>query len=493
MRASANISNKQGVFFSVESLRLKIDESNKLLSKALYALYDLGCLSSPTTTTFDELSIKTILVNDYEDDVDFLCSNIDGSLKLETLRLKFASKMSKNKEFVVIVNNLYNYYKSKEDLESLHKTLSMVLNQNSNIVSMIPKVSVSESIISYRTQLPLTQRVVRDSIIAEEGYVIKRFSLAFIVYKALCQVVGIPLSTIKESVKNCKSIFIDGISLNEELEFIPLLLSGDLHLTSENGKLLSETVMSYYKDARDDIEITYGKTTFENTILIKSFKNRMAYIEKLREKLGEEKKECLVSQFDIYFQIKGITTVRPKELSTIGNYIVDHVNKTSLNKINSLHGYTGEFISDADCTYMHLKKGGIPTSLLIQSIVDGKLVTKEGLFYNITQLTNSDGSPLKSVIGNECKLNYQDLGYVLKTLKTNKSELRSFIYSKCNPVLQSELPVYKYKNIISDIAELLLKAECGITDCKYVADADTSDTLLAQACYEAELLISTII
>lgn len=477
---------------SMEKLLTAYDECSKKVNESLYYLFEHGYISTPSV--YDEVSVRSVLVNALEDDIKYLCSNLTGEVDLSELRVKYALTVLRNNYYARDLTYLYNYLNAKNNLDDLAEAIR-ISKRFANEVK--PLISISRTNISYRCKINFSNPVIVDCIDLPEGYKLKTIDLRLCTYKKLCLSAKIPTSIIVDAIKSNKALFIKDLTLRKELDFLPLLLSGELVSDTKWGSYLEIAVINYYKQVNSNDKTT-SVSGYDFTVLQDSYTSRTTYLNSILVKLGEYEPICLSLDY-AYVQVKGVEAKRHVSMPSIipkhvGAYVIDNFGN-ELSYINLLRGVTGEFLPSSVVKSYKLKVKGLPTEMRCLKVDEGNLVESKEQYYNISQLSTKDDESIESCIGSNYKIFSYSLDYVLSSLGTNEHDLRLYLYMNIQPKLDVEIPINQYKNMISEFAFIFINAKCGVLEPK-LQDMNRSyytDELVAKASYEAEQYVKQLL
>lgn len=498
MRLSATSINNRGVKLSVTKLKECAFELNSKVGKALYVLYDMGYLSSPSA--FNRETVLKGLLQEFPSDVSILMSNMDGNFNIDSLRIRHGLLATNNESFRSVIKVVYSYYRNSEELEIINKLLCNKSISNKTDYAFNPKISVSESVINFRCPVDLNSRAVQSCLVPDMGYEFKEYKLSHLVVLGLCRKVGVPDEVFQSHNTSGKAIFLKGLSLSDEADLINPLIKGDLPTSGEFASLLESSIFSYYKDIMEDSSVRYGRMAYDAEIYSICFKDRMDYVARLRKTMQAVGGiEYLLTQTSIVYQVpSGTLSVKRKEFNwdTIGNFILDWGTASELHKVNLIEGVSGEFISEKYCTGMKYKKTGAPTMLKsVVNLGNGEIRVDTLPYYNIINVRDASDSEIPPLMGRRYQFVFSDISEVLSKFGArSQEELTEGLYKKVITSFSLTCLDSEYRLLVSDLAVGLIFMDCGYPEFKSLVSNKSFITkdIFYKACYDADMLFKSL-
>lgn len=496
MRLTASQINENQILLSVSKLKETLTRCDSTLNRIKLKLFDLGFLSNPNV--FDEKVIRRALVEEFDDNIDLLCSNLDGSLQLNSTRLMFAEFVSDDADFREIAHYLYLYYKNVENMKALKKTLdSNVVRSKAEVIELNPKISVAESIIKSRCQVEFDNPAVRSCIVPHEGYEIVSYDMKYLVYGTICTQMGVSEEDLVNARELDNGLFINGLTFKQEVNFVNELVKGDLVSTTALGDKLENDILEYYRSIRDDDTLTYGKITYDADIYAKSFKARMSLVGSIRNE-NPDLVPCFLTNDTVMFEKKKEhSTFTGYAWNIVGNYVLDWATQDELPKINTLLGYSGEFVAEKDCKKLGFKRiaNAVP---VIMKVLDSNGDLIEVPYFSISQLSDRDGNPIVAHVGNGITFDFMSMGDALNLLNCqNREVLPIVLYTKYTPAISLDgigCTEVEFKKLVCDLTLALIEADCGVIEYEStLADKSfVTDDIFLNASFEAERLFNSL-
>jgi hypothetical protein len=229
-----------------------------------------------------------------------------------------------------------------------------------------------------------------------------------------------------------KSLFIKGLTFNEELDYVQDLLEGTINADGDFGNLLRTKFLEYYAKTFNTEITSMGYITFAQTVYSHCFDMKEEQID-LFNFHRKGYRPFAVNNTGIYYLIKNNKQVEDKEVFC-GNYALDWGTDKNLGVAERLSGMCGEYVSTE-----YLAEKGIEYDIVPVQGLDGK---------QYISLTDLNGV-LEPKMGRVMEFDFKDeIDFDVNGIKD--------IYFNCNG-LDSE-------DMADDVAQMLLaygKAECG--------------------------------
>jgi hypothetical protein len=463
-----------------------------LVNKNLFLLYEHGLLDTPSE--YKEGLIRSALVDILGSDIDYISSNLTGDLDISALRIKYALTALKDHQGVSDLQVLHDYLSAKENLDDISEALRISKKFN---YSVKPLISISRLSVTYRCKINFANPAVIKCIKPMEGYKLQALDLKLPTYKSLCKLVGVPSRVVQDAIRCNKSIFIPNTTLRKEIEFLPLLITGDLYCNSKWDVNLDSAVISYYKERGQETKVYQEIPSYASYVLDKSYDLRSRVLNAKIAKLGEVI-PVGVSLYSAFAYVKGVEVTRhvstPKVTSNLGAYAITNQGE-EFQYYNLISGVCGEFLSSKDIRTYKLKVHGLPTYIKTLELCGNQIIEHSAPYYSILQLTTADGEAIQSCVGEDYKVFPYTLDYVASFLGTSAKNIVPYIYMSVAPKLEVEISLPYYKNMITEFVYLFLCAKCGVLSPK-LEDRNRSyytDELVKKACYEAELYVKDLL
>ena len=324
---------KEGFKFSKSRLEEKLIYYIGLRGRSIFELADRGYQNSPNI--FDEISFRSYILKTYPQISKYLVGAYDDSFKLEHVQL--AIMKTDDDELKYILNLYYNILVANNFISLAKRVIDNVgFKKSKDITEVQSRLCLNGKVDSYG-KVPLDNELCYEIINLPEGKKLKSVCFTNILRDHLLKRLGV------EDVDN-KAKFIEGVSLNEELELFNFILSGCCECDGEFGNLLNEDIEKHIK---------YYKATSSNALSIPEYASEI-FTESIDD-ITKYTSEIISSENGTYFFITNSRIyylVDSDEFENkyfkggvlnVGAYCVDTYNRVELPKIANLLGLCGEF------------------------------------------------------------------------------------------------------------------------------------------------------
>ena len=416
MRVIANQINEKPIHIDLWKLERTYKKYLGKRNRAIFELYQLGVLDNPVYMDFK--MVKRFLIEEFKPVMKYLVSGVDGMLMLERRQFKLASEIYKEDEdFNAFALALNDYYESQYIIEELQKIRSKIKSRMTGC-DIPPRVAVSTSAVTTRCKIDFCNSGVQECVTLSDGMELKYIDLTDSIMRGIAKVVEISDEEFEQSRSENKSLFIDGITYNQELNYIDLLLTGQTVLNGRFGERLKKKIIEYYNVNFNDTDNNIGYEKFDEVVYRSCFDLREKQIGTIEN--STIFRPFIADNFGIYFEIPSTNSNKAEGLYDMdtdvvyGNYCVNAETGIEFSETERLLGLCGEFVSED-----YKKKNNLVCRTLpIQ--IDGKK------YYCVTDI---EGETIKPVLEDETFFEFTDINDVfgklyIKEIQTFKSYLK---------------------------------------------------------------------
>lgn len=490
-------------------------EAHMLKGRGRMHLYDLGFQSSPSE--FSKSEFRGHLVSWFPNWVKFLYSSSSAEIQLDCVMLKYAKLKSRldtreDKEthalFEDVLSACEDYLKGEEMLNGVRLLVSKSNLSPKSDKRIKPCVHM-ESGVEDHGRYALGTRGIYNCFVRKPNTHLETIDVRspYLIKTADC--VGVSEEDIKKHILTGKAFFIKGFSRADEVQFTDYLLDGTIVADGIFGKYLTDAITANYKKSfNNDKRFIYQ--TFKSKVFLEALPEMSKIVaEKRSEVLNAGGRDFYINNEMVVFEVpdeedaksRG-TGVVPTVLNT-GAYIEDYMGKSNLARINTLNGYSGEFISANDVASKRYYAVGTPITLYSYVDNKGKLEIYRDKYYSIDDVSYSDKRALSGEliektliphIGSSKQVEYKSLEDINKRFGvSHKSCLTDRIFAEYRDEIPQRQGVL-YQVLVSELVAALLEADCMIFTHKMLGldySPITEETYFS-AKYDAEMLYRQI-
>lgn len=500
--ACTNINNK-GIILSKELINKVVFKYNGMLGRALYKLYDMGYQSSPAI--FNPIDFRSILFSDFSYDIYLLRDNLRGKIDLsDELMIKYAILKTDNEAFRDILSIYLDILVAKKALDSYNTLLSKVkLPKKNDLVKVKSRLGVSGSVKNYNT-LPLDVPAIRESFYVGDDEELVHFDTSDIMVKEIIKRLGYSEDDYLEHKKSGQPFFISGVSQDDEVYLMPIIISGKIVADGKFGKELINDIQKYYNDFYETHTSKVHCLNYEEVIFNSALVERISLIKEKRANFVDKPfRDFYATTNEVIFAVK---VDKEKEVRSyfrgnklkLGVATLSHENRCEFSKINTLSGLCGEFIHENDVRDKGWVAKGLPVPIKFGVVSGKKLKISELNYYPIYNVYYSDdvnSSNVEPLLGNDIHITVSDINEVFKHLGVlDKAELfNKFLKETYVSLPSSDINRASYEQLVADLATALVYAECGYLDYDMYGTGYSwvTDEIFYKASTEAEELFKS--
>lgn len=503
--ACTNI-NKNGISLNKDLIFKNIYKYNGVLGRALFRLYDLGYQSSPSV--FDFVDFRQAITSDFSSELSLLRNNMSGKIELDDENLvKYAMIKTGDDSFKELLSIYLDVLVAQKALDSYNNLLSRVkVPKKSNIVNVKPRLGVSGSVHNYNT-LPLDNEAIQECFILDDDETLVVFNTSDVLVKEIIKDLGYSMEDYNSHKDSGKSFFINGVSQEDELELLPIIISGKVVADGRFGAELSERIKNYYSDFYANHDSRVHCLRYEEVIFNNASDERIALNNaKRRSFVDKPFREFYVTTNSIIFAVKGETSNFSKSYFKngkiqLGVATLSHDNRSEFSKINTLCGLCGEFIHENTIREKGWIAEGLPVQIKFGMLSGKKFRLSELSYYPIyniyySQSNGEKGANILPLLGNDIHIvvsNFEEISEKLGV--SSKIDLFRLCLKKTDVDLPSkEINRVKYEELVADLTTALIYAECGELEYHLCGSDYTwvNDEIFYRASVEAEGLFRVL-
>lgn len=495
--ATTNINNS-GITLRKSTINKLIFKYNGVLGRALFKLYDLGYQSSPAS--FDLVDFRGALLNDFPKEIFLLRDNMTGKIALEDeVMVKYAMFKTIDKDFKSVLSIYLDILVAEKALDSFNVLVSKVkMPKKSDFIKIKPRLGVSGGVSNFNT-LPLDNPAIRESFLVEDDEELITYNTSEIMVKDILIRLGYSNEDYLVHKNSGESFFITGVSQEDELSLLPIIISGKVIADGKFGAELVSDVNKYYEDFYKTHDARIHCLNYEEVIFNSALDERVGLINEKRKSFGDKSfREFYVTTNEIIFAVKTQSDsikrsyFKDNKLQ-LGIATLSHENRSEFSKINTLCGLCGEFIHESVVVEKGWVVEGLPVSIKFGLLTGKRFKLNELNYYPIYNVRYSDDSTsITPLLGNEIHIVVSELEEVFEKLGvSSKAELFNKFLDATDVNLPSpEVNRRKYEELIADLSTALVYGECGILDYDMygVGYNWVTDDIFYRACTEAEQL-----
>jgi len=274
-----------------------MSRNTNLYSVALHNLCELGF--SPSPFCYNDIDVKQAIIEEFPSEIKYLRKSLHAGVSFSTETVRYASKASKNSEFREVMSVYATLLKSGQALRDCESLLDEVKFRKNGTADINLRVVVSNG-VEKKTQLPLYPE-----LLFEKGYgKIKKVNIMECVSHKICTVIGISDTIFERYKESNKSMFIEGVSFEDELSFMDSILKGNLPLNGKYGKLLIDDMLNYYKVNNSTFgESSTGVLPYDASIYNSVVHERVSMLNEVRDEVYRKGgTELYLDNTYIYYQ-----------------------------------------------------------------------------------------------------------------------------------------------------------------------------------------------
>lgn len=498
MRIACTTINNNGVSLKKSLINESLFKYNGVFGRALFKLYDLGYQNSPSV--FDLTDFRSALLSDFPDEISLLRNNLAGKIELDNEDIiKYAMLKTTNAEFKNLLSIYHDVLVSKNALKAFDTLLSHIkLPKKSDIVKVKSRLGVSGSVHNFNS-LPLDCIPVQECFNLNDNETLVRYNTADIMVKAILLRLGYSLDEYISHKESGEPFFISGVSQEDELSLLSIIISGKVVADGKFGKELMDDVNKYYEDFYKTHDAHIHCLNYEEVIFNASLDERISLINEKRKSFTANFREFYVTTNEIIFVVEkddiisSSTSYFKDNKLHLGAVTVSHENRCEFSKINTLCGLCGEFIHESVVKEKGLIAKGLPVSIKFGLVIGKRFKLSSLNYYPIYNVYYSDeSSNIVPLLGNDIHIIMSDIETIFQKFGVScKAELFDYILKATDVDLpSSDISRVEYEKLVSDLTTALIYAECGILDYDMYGSNYTwvTDDIFYRACIEAENL-----
>lgn len=499
MRIACNNINNSGILINKDLLNKCIFKYNGMFGRALFKLYDLGYQSSPAI--FDLYDFRSCLFDDFPDEKYLLRDNLSGKVDIsDSNMIKYAIMKTSNQEFKEVLSIYLDILVAEKALNAFTLLLSRIkIPKKSSVIKLKSRLGVSGAVKNYNN-LPFDVDAVRECIIVPDDEYLVTYNTSHVLVKKILERLGYSSDSYEEYKKSGKSFFISGVSQDDEIKLLSLIISGKINADGKFGKELVDDVNKYYNDFYTSHNQKVHCLNYEEVIFNSAIDERNNLIAKRREELSKYGfRDFYITNDSIIFAVKKNSDVsfdKPyfeNNTLKLGIATLSHENKNEFSKINTLCGLCGEFIHESIVKENNWYTKGVPLSIKFGLFSGKRFRLSELSYYPIYNVFYSEKDcEVKPLLGNEIHIIVRDWNETLNQLGVSSvSQLYDLFLKAVDVDLPSpDIDRVKYEKLIADLTTALVCAECGVLEYKMQGSRYTwlTDDIFYKACVRAEEL-----
>lgn len=491
-------------------------EAYMLKGRGRMKLYDLGFQSSPSE--FSKLEFREHLVNWFPKWFKFLYSSSSAEIQLDCLMLKYAKLKSRldlsvdNESHILFENVLSaceEYLMGSEMLDSVRLLVSKS-NLSSNSNKRIKPCMHMSSGVEDHGRYALGNRGVYRCIVRKPNTHLETIDARSPYLIKTAQCVGVSDSDITNHLRSGKAFFIKGFSRAEELDFIDYLLDGTIVADGTFGGYLANAVTSNYKKSfNNDKRFIYQ--TFKSQVFLEALPEMGKIVANKRKSvLDAGGRDFYINNEFVMFEVPNEgeeaisdSCIVPRVVNT-GAYIEDYMGTTHLARINTLNGYSGEFISASDVATNGYYAVGTPVVLYSYANSKGGIEILKDKYYSIDDVSYSDKRALSGEliernliprVGTSKQVEYKNLNEVYARFGVSEE---TCLTDRVFAAYRDEIPDRQgvlYQVLVAELVAALIEADCMVfTHAMLELDySSIGEDMYFNAQYDAEMLYSRLV
>lgn len=305
-----------------------------LYCESVHFLFELGYTDSPYRV--NECNIREILADEFSDELKLLFSPVEACYKYELNSLRYAMLATKNTDFKEVLKWYYQYIDSRDKLIACHNLLVNTRFTKLGLGDVSVMTTVTERVENRSKQ------VVFPELLLEEGYEkIEKVCTGGCVLHSLLKAIGISDDIFEEHKLRNKSIFIQGVSFEQECTLASSIMCGLLPLKTEYGSMLLDKIIKYYQTFNENRGLL-DQLDFEDKIFIDALPSRVEILDKVRQRVYKNNGEELYIDNDFVYYQYNERVKDTKDYIRVGNYCNLDNKELQLKGIQGVFSYNNE-------------------------------------------------------------------------------------------------------------------------------------------------------
>lgn len=373
-------------------------------SAALYDLYLMGMISSPSVIVLPDF--RKALSQQSADDFKFLISR-DGKLLMTQEMMGYAILMAKDEDFkkALSLYKCYDFVSSQltslktKVQDSLANGLAKVTFGGVGVVKGISaKIGITDKFIYNNGYMSCV--ALRDCVVRRPKTRIIDIDLRGEYLKGLAEVVGVPAKEILNRASSNQSIFIKGLTFEEEKTVAEALSRGDIVPNGDFADLLNKAIIEA-RNSEQAQALHFASDTVRQNTFYKALSLRFQTMENARKEFERFNPRVIwVSEQFVTLEVEQgffpkpdvIIDYRPRMQT--GYFLYDNHAKQSLSKENLISGICGELVSEETVKSQGYYTEGFPVTInssrLVRYSGNWAVSTTESKYYYLQDVYYSD-------------------------------------------------------------------------------------------------------
>lgn len=517
MRIEAYELNKvTGIDISKTKLKKSLKYYRGMYCNACEKLYDLYFLSE---IELDMIELVRAMNEEFPEYMHLFRNEVDAIMDWTSNRCRYILDIAKgynfSDKFISVVKILETLFKSSEAISALTNIENRCkFTRGTSVKNLLPKINISNRV--YDSSLYNFDNFA----VQELFYTMSSERLIYvntndILRLAVLREIGVSDLDIEVIKSRNESYFVKGLTYDEELIYLDLILSGAVDINGTYADLLKEKL-----DENAQYSIASTKTrgmtvvsTFADQMFIKSLSDRCEYVKLRREELQSRYayvRPYYVLNSGVYFAVSdeeykysGTSFDAPRVFT--GMYAYDYVKNEFLSEINLLEGISGEYISEADAIAQGYTVTASPIKVKTNIYKSGDSVKMSiDNYYPISECRLSEDKDFSGkYISRPLVAKYDEAFMLLRKTpqdiwgtesETNKQDFYNNIRSKVNTVFKITDNLECYLDYVAELVCALKYLTNGAGSYSTVYDCYSyiTEDLYNKACYDAILLYRVI-
>jgi len=462
-------------------------------------LYQLAYMDTPSL--FDTKDFISMLLADHKSLVkQCFMSKATGGIRISLKHIDWALRNQDDDELIQLLSIFRDIVKCQQMfdvVEEISKRVSFSRNKDGKFKTTVYLSSGLKATCNKSVKL-FSEAFFE---VCSKGLEVESYTIGKSIVKTAINQLGYSDDEFYSHLKTGKAFFFDKLSQEEELNFLPLILDGDIVGDGCYGLELYKDIESYYQRNSDvDCISYYNKTYSEAT------EDLIKEVSVIREDCyNRGGKVIFVDNTSVAFSFKELESEVSDSIEVyFGSYLIDNMKGRTFQLVNRMLGLGGEYISLKDVARAKLITKGLPINMHVLSIENGELKDKLSSYFSIHNVVLEDsGSYINSLVGVSIDVSYSDLADVLSRVKCNSLDdlemvVRNNVDVSC---IRFDISEYSFKQLVGKIIRTLVCIECDIVD----KGRTSSNHLLIKsgmsciddyhyklACLEAERIITAL-
>lgn len=493
--------------FTEEVLRLQSERAN-----ALYNLYDMGASFSPSR--LDRQELFAYLMEQSKVDCGYLITR-DGFIPWTYEMIDYALLKAKDEQFKTVLQSYEIYKYCDEQLNALYKATSGSIRRLSSVTvgstKIINDISANMSIttdkLSYSNKY-LLATALRDCVARNQNTRLIDIDLRGDFLKGLAVAVGVSKDEVAKREYGNESLFVRGISFEDEKYLVWGLASGDIVSDGEFSKQLESELAKQRSTRNEDGAVSDSYITVRSRAFIEGIEFTLSTLREFEKRYERFKYRYIwVDENYITAEVAcgfidtedELIAFRPQR--RVGYFVKDYESDVSLPDVNLMKGISGEYITESACERNGYHIEGLPVLMITGTQTGqshGKVVVNYHIekYYSILDVRCGDGTdeyslkPLEPRVGSMEEIVPRSLEKTYANLGvTSFEEFKNVLYTTDTLKMfyrdATGLEETSYKNLVVSILINYILSQVVVYDVTFQTISGYSDTVLVNATADA--------